>query len=941
MVHRPPRLLLGLLLCVAASSAAAQQPASVDPVLRALLRSGVRARLDRMPRTEARDTARPRSVFGTLTLSATTAAGAGRISIFLDSRDPAAADAVRAVGGDVLAEAGGIIAANVPVAALEELSRSGRFDRIEAARRVRIADDSSIIAISAQEVREQVGGSWLGFDGGGTLVGIYDTGIDFRHEDFIGPDGKTRVLGIWDQTDSSASPPTGFTFGRYCSPDDIQQGIDGAAAPCREHDIAGHGTHVAGIAAGDGSAGTTDYRYAGVAPAAGLLIVKGGNASFSEENIAAGLQWLKEESQRLGRPIAVNLSLGSSFGPHDGTRLYEQMLDSLSGRGYIVSVAAGNNGNNRDIPASGAYPLIHGEVVPAAGTTRELDIAVPNYVPTGEFCSDYAVNDAWYGGPDQLVIRVTRPDGTSLQAVTGDTVVQSVTSTGLIYIDNASTGPDPENGDNEAYIEFSNCDPAAGAPQAGIWKIEVTPAPATTPTGEPFDLWLFDSALGSSEFAGGAAGFDNRSTVESPGSAKRAITAGAFLSSACFPSTDGNTYCSVPEFQEPSGDIAVFSGAGPTRDDRQKPDISAPGRIVISTLSSDASFSEIFISPDDRHVALQGTSMAAPHMTGATALFLQADSTLTPEDLRAVLAGSADTPPIVQHSYVDGDPGGIPNLDWGWGKLDVKAALVELGATSGASTLAVEVTKLTPPASPSSAQGTRIALLDVHLTATGSEPVNLYQVGFRVSGSDAGANVVLIADQNGDQAIEAGEPQIGSAPVGHTGPTDVSVPLEAPLAVTPGTPIDVIAAVQMSGNAPNGSVLRLTYLPAQLRSAGAETHVTWLRSQPTLAVASDQTRTTVLQGEQVFALSQNPIRSSPVYFNFSVMPDRAAIYTLTGRRVIDLVSRIDNGFRAVWDVTNDGDVTVAPGIYLLVVDVAGQRITQKLIITGEQAGGSD
>src|SRR5690606_15728991 len=124
--------------------------------------------------------------------------------------------------------------------------------------------------------------------------------------------------GLWDQTASGGArpPPAGFEYGEYCPPASLDDGT------CGQRDQHGHGTHVAGTAAGNGldeGSGGTARQYAGVAPAADLLVVKGSSdGSFAFDRVLDGVRWLFEEAERLGRPAVVNLSLGGIAGPHDG-----------------------------------------------------------------------------------------------------------------------------------------------------------------------------------------------------------------------------------------------------------------------------------------------------------------------------------------------------------------------------------------------------------------------------------------------------------------------------------------------------------------------------------------------------------------------------------------------------------------------------------------------
>jgi subtilisin family serine protease len=933
MLRRCIGVLVVLCLGAASGRLSAQQITSLDPSLRALLRPGIRSAVQHEITPQAAGSPRTTSLHFDLEV-VPDAAGQPEVGVFLQLRDAAGLNALRRAGAQIRAVVGGMVAARVPLSALPGLTASGEFRRIEAAHRIKVVDDSSTLAMDAQRVREVVGnGEWIGFTGRGTIVGDVDTGIDFRHQDFIDPNGHDRVIGVWDQTLNSGQPPPGFSYGVYCDSTTIQASLSGSG--CAEVDRAGHGTHVMGIAAGDGSAtasGTSNYLYAGVAPEADILMAKAGDNSFFESDIIAGLQWIKQTAQALGRPAVANLSLGGQSGPHDGSRLYEMMIDSLSGPGFMVAVAAGNDGANKNTTPAVTLPDIHAAGVAQAGTVGTFTLVIPSYTPSSNPCNDYAVLDLWSSPQDQLSVTVRRPDQTSLTIASGDTANQ-VSANGNIFVDNSSLGPDPLNDENETYIELSGC-VGSGSPQPGDWTVQLTPGPA--PSGERYDMWLFGSSLGiAGDVAMGGAGFDNRSTVSSPGTAKRAITVGAFVSRLCFPSLNG-TLCTTLSQQH--GDIAYFSGSGPTRDGRLKPEIAAPGRFVISALSSNASFSSQYITPDQRHVVMQGTSMATPHVTGAIALMLELDPHLTPEDAKAVFARTDAHDAFTVRSYVDADPGGTPNYDWGYGKLDLQAALTDLGAARNAATLSVTATPLSAPDSASSRSGTRLPLLLLDLADRGSEPTDIRQLGFAVTGSDPQASVALIRDANGNGVLDDSDPVISSSAVAVSGTDSVLVQSDS-LEVASNSDLRLIVALVMGGSAPNGGQFSMTYLPAFLRSVGEASHVAWLVDQPATTVASEPVRTTVLNPGEVFTMSENPIRSDRVVFDFSTKPDMAVIYTLSGRRVVDIGQRLNSAYRAEWDVTNDSGVRVAPGIYLLVVEVAGHRITKKLFVTGEHSSG--
>ena len=225
---------------------------------------------------------------------------------------------------------------------LEKLIKDGVVKSVWRPRKYRLMLDVSVPEVRAPEI-------WDGFrdvvghvNGSGVVIGIIDTGIDYRHPDFWFPNGSTKILSIWDQT-IDGKPPRGFKYGYECLKWEIEAGR------CPERDEVGHGTHVASIAAGTGLAS-----YKGVAPGAYLIVVKtgypicGGLKWFMEEDkILDGISYIVEKARELGlRPI-INLSLGSDNGSHDGHTPLEKAIDKLTDEGVIFVVAAGNSASDR------------------------------------------------------------------------------------------------------------------------------------------------------------------------------------------------------------------------------------------------------------------------------------------------------------------------------------------------------------------------------------------------------------------------------------------------------------------------------------------------------------------------------------------------------------------------------------------------------------------
>lgn len=919
-------------------TAIAQDAPRVDPALRVLMRTDaelalIQPELAPVPLAvtplrslEDAESAIPSGVGtpGGIALEWPEPGGEPRVGLLVELRPPysSALDALRHAGAEIGTVIGEIATVRAPLSTLPALARLSTLERIEAARVRVIQNDVGVSTIRANQLRFQQDGIWLGTAGYDVIVGIYDTGIDYRHPDFSHPGGGSRILEIWDQT-QQGQPPAGFSYGHRCDAASIVE------TSCTQQDRAGHGSHVAGAAAGNGAAFSssgTPYRFAGVAPAADLIVVKGGDTSFSDERIVDGIAWIFQRAEALGRPAVVNLSLGGQYGPRDGTSLIERALDALSGPGRIITVAAGNDGDNANTNPLLPSSRIHGTHTAVLGESVDFSIRIPDYEPNSGSCNDDVWIELWSPGEDRLELTVIRPNGSSLTAPHGS-IRSHDDAGGQIVIFNAEEGPDPRNGDYSSLIRISDCG-ASGPPRNGTWTLRVTPT--TAASGRPYHFWISPSRLGprTAQAVGIGPGFTNSHLISTPATARDVVTVGAFVTQHCWDALAG-TFCW--QSREKVGDIAVFSSPGPTRDGRLKPEIAAPGRTIISTLSRHSDAARELTSADGAHVVMQGTSMATPFVTGTIALMLQLDPTLAPDEIKSILAASAIQDAFTANSYA-GEPTGSPNNQWGHGKLNAQSAVGAIETPTPA-TLVAEAHAYPAPSTTSSRQGTRLPLVRVSLHTIGAEPVRLLSLGVTALGDDADARLLLVHDVDGDGEPGGNEPVVAQlrATLRASEPGEALF-VPAPITLSPTDTLDLIAVVELSGNAPNASAFQLVYEPELLRAVGLLSGQATPIQQAGTPVASPTVVTDLLEPGEDFALSENPVRSDRVVFNFRVRPRVAGIYTVTGSRVVDLLPRLDGDHRVEWDLTNDRGSVVAPGVYLAVFDIGGTLFREKLFV---------
>ena len=562
---------------------------------------------------------------------------AGELGVLVRARS---SSAVASSGAKVIARAGEVIIARATLPQIRWMARSPDILWIEAAHRLAPELDRSVPAIGADRLhREEPAAT-----GRGVIIGAIDTGIDYEHLDFRvdrdndGFEEASRILFIWDQTETGpfgdrAAVPFGTEYSREGIEADLAHGLGPEEGIVRERDGSGHGTHVVGIAAGDGS--SSGAGYIGVAPEAELIAVK---TTFYSGDVVSGVDYIFRKAQQLGRPCVVNLSLGGHFGPHDGTSNFDLALEELLGPGRVIVNSAGNEGDER----------IH-----IGGELRQRGSARFTFIPAEET----VFLNIWYPGDADFEIELEAPVSEGLAGViaarSGEAVVKQ-TAAGRVSIDNASGGPNPNNGDKQIGVLLEEVTP--GQP----WTIRLT---ALSGSGR-FDGWPGLASMG--EFLQG----DGELTISEPGDAEGIITVGAYTTRYEWRSIDGNQY----HFRgaSPIGQIAPFSSHGPTRDGRQKPDLSAPGTAIASALAPGSELGEIpeLIVPDGVHVILQGTSMAAPHVAGTVALMLQASPRLGPEEIAEKLR---------QTAVRDNLTGRVPGKIWGFGKLNAERGVSLIG----------------------------------------------------------------------------------------------------------------------------------------------------------------------------------------------------------------------------------------------------------------------
>ncbi|MBM6750998.1 S8 family peptidase [Mediterraneibacter glycyrrhizinilyticus] len=434
--------------------------------------------------------------------------------------------------------------------------------------------------------------------GRGVLTGIVDSGIDLAHPDFRNEDGTTRVLALWDQT-IPGNPPSGYSRGSEYTAEEINRilmpqpmepgggtesgeperagGVgQGQAAQDRilpGRDISGHGTAVAGIAAGNGR-GSEGRRFRGVAPESSLIVVKMGQAREGgfprTTELMEGVDYIIRKAQEMRMPVAVNISFGNTYGSHDGTSLLERYLDAAADTWKnVISVGSGNEGNTAG--------HVSGKM--REGEETEIQLAVQAREP--------GLNvQIWKSYVDEAAVSIISPSGETagpLRETAGARRFLVGQTELLVYYGE----PKPYSVRQEIYISFL---PMGSYVDSGVWRIRLTPGRIVDGS---YQMWLpAQSALNV-----GTAFLepDSSSTATIPSTAGRVITVGAY---------DALTFA-YADFSGRGAD-GRYEGSGVP-----KPDLAAPGVRVQAPAAAGG------------YGAFTGTSFAAPFVTGSAALLME------------------------------------------------------------------------------------------------------------------------------------------------------------------------------------------------------------------------------------------------------------------------------------------------------------------------------
>ena len=552
------------------------------------------------------------------------------VSAFVETLENAELQEIESLGVVIDVVAGNILSCKIPISQLENLAALPEVLRIEIATPVHRKMN---LARPAGNVNKVHSGEELpsAFSGKDVVVGVVDMGFEYGHINFYEKNNTTlRVKRVWNQRNNR----------KY----ETQSAILTAQYDLNDY----HGTHVTGIAAGGDK--NNNFEYYGVAPEADIVMVSVGYGSTEEAintNILNGIKYVFDYANEVQKPAVVNLSLGSHIGPHDGTSMFDRACDNILGKGKILVGAAGNEG----------YDKLH-----VSKTLSSSADTLKTFMKFFNASQSYGSADIWSGKNENFGLKIVIINKTNdaviyesqIVSVNGQSQIFNINQTGAIGTISVGTEKNSVNSRANAFVKFNFINNGFQLSSNYLAGIKLF-----SQNGATINAWADDYYSEFSNFSkSGWTDGDSKSSVgEIGGTGKRTISVGAFTSRANI-----NVGLQVNR-------ICAFSSKGPTLDGRTKPDITAPGAQIMSSINSliqnvsDAADTYNTVGGKKYYYGLaQGTSMSSPYVTGVIALWLQLKPNLTPEDVRVLLSKTS-----IQDTYTTAN---LPNNTWGYGKIN-------------------------------------------------------------------------------------------------------------------------------------------------------------------------------------------------------------------------------------------------------------------------------
>lgn len=487
-----------------------------------------------------------------------------------------------------------------------------------------LLDTSSMEQTGVLRLRRQ---PYVNLFGQGVIIGFVDTGIDYTHPAFIKADGTSRILNIWDQTDRTGPMPANLSYGTEYTKEQIDEALK-AEDPytiVRQRDELGHGTILAGIAAGNDM---PEEDFTGTAPLSDIVVVKLKEAketlkryfcideqvtAYQENDILLGLRYLFEKATQYQKPIVICLGIGSNQGNHGGNLQLSRYLNNMANnRGVAIVSAAGNEGNR-------------GHHYEYTLTNREAEHSLEMRVDERETGFTF---ELWAKVPNLFTLELISPLGAATGKIPlwiqNNSAIQFPLENTQVYVD--YTVVETYSGDQVAVVRMNR-------PTPGIWRVVVY---NESEDGSSFNIWLpmEQLLLGETFFINPEPDI----TICEPGNTDRILT--------------------ITAYDHYNNSLYLNASRGYNILNIVKPELAAPGVNVFSPLTG------------GRFGTATGTSVAAAHVAGISAMLLEwgilngNNRFIQTTDIENILIRGARKKDNIVY----------PNREWGYGEVDIYEA---------------------------------------------------------------------------------------------------------------------------------------------------------------------------------------------------------------------------------------------------------------------------
>jgi hypothetical protein len=641
--------------------------------------------------------------------------------------DLSALSTLEAEGVTVLHTRGNIVLASMPTNDVERISALPCISKMELARpmveKLKAARESAgVDKIHAGTDLPKA------YTGKGVIAGLFDSGLDPNHINFKDSEGNSRIS--WLAHLFVNSTTGNLTQNFYGEPSVITGSTGPISAFTTDDSSTFHGTHTLGIMAGSytgtatvaqktGSATSENVEmanpYYGVATGAELAVSCGDSY---DEIIAYGVDYIIGYAEYANKPCVINLSLGSNTGPHDSRSVMGQFLE-LAGEDAIICVSSGNEGDH---------------TIAFNKTFTDNDTVVGTFIDPYYFAEDSEYYLTRYG---QVYIYSNDDTPFEIQAITYNRTRQAIAfrtssfgdleGSGQYYVSSSSqqesdtdiisvqfgryfngyigiaSDVEEYTGRYYALIDYYTSNNAANTDDNYIIGFIVKGK-----SGQRIDAFC-DGAFtelsnyGVEKINDGSSTVNivngsTNGTISDMACANNILVVGSYNSADDYPVLAGNVLGYQGEFTP--GGVSDFSSYGTLADGRNLPHVLGPGAAVLSSCNkyfiddTDNGYDERLLAAkvsetdrDNYWCVAVGTSMSSPFVAGAIATWLEADKTLTINDVKDIIAATA-----VKDEFTDAEP---DQVKVGYGKFDAYAGLKEvLNRKSGLNNVMADESRL-------------------------------------------------------------------------------------------------------------------------------------------------------------------------------------------------------------------------------------------------------